>query len=84
MLCAKDEQGQYHGAKVVEAPEYNQNKPIKRGNSFYYDGHVDLRRDPAPSPTDEDRVIDWTDLPAYVRALCELIYAQRGLRPPNT
>ncbi len=62
MLCSEDEQGQYHGSKVVESPEYDQNKPIKRGSAFYYDGHVDLRRDPAPSSQEGGRVIDLTNI----------------------
>jgi prepilin-type N-terminal cleavage/methylation domain-containing protein/prepilin-type processing-associated H-X9-DG protein len=39
--------GDYHGTATKEVP-YNFIRPSKKGNLAYYDGHVDMLRDPIP------------------------------------
>jgi prepilin-type N-terminal cleavage/methylation domain-containing protein len=82
MLCSEDEMGQYHGTEVMEHKEYA-GGPIKRGNAFYYDAHVDLRRDPAPSDDETERKFGSIQaFQALYRMVLEAIFAQRGLGPP--
>jgi len=81
MFCTHDEQGQYHGTQVASKAAAGQS-PIKSGSAFYYDGHVDLRRDPAPSSRDDDRAITIDTIQAYFDDTLEVIFAQRGLRAP--
>ena len=52
-ICSS--QGIYHGAPIpgdawfkFRTPQYHQNIGVKRGSVSYYDGHVDLDRDPCP------------------------------------
>ena len=88
LMAFEDEIGQYHGTPVAESAFYDPNRPIKRGNMLYYDGHVDLRRDPAPS--DDATIRDFYSdplhnahkFPAILKTLAEMIFAQRGLRAP--
>ena len=75
---ALDELGQYHGSPVnakMLSPAIN--PPIKRGSLAYYDGHVNLRRDPAPSALENAREQDFR-LVEYFELFRELAYAQLG------
>lgn len=76
-----DEAGQYHGAKVAAKytfdPVWN-NPPIQSGSLAFYDGHVGIRRDPAPSNTTNGRS-PLLILLEFAPMLDELLYAQRGL-----
>jgi len=83
MFCADDEVGQYHGPKAVEWGDYDPNKAIKSGNMFYYDSHVDLRRDPLPSDDPSRRVYGLFDFTVMIEVMLEGIFAQRGLKPPG-
>jgi prepilin-type N-terminal cleavage/methylation domain-containing protein len=86
LLCTHDELGQYHAPKVQESEYYNPARPIERGGVLYYDGHVDLRRDPYPSPWNGGRKENPGDILGYMCGVAkyqfEAIFAQRGLRPP--
>ena len=84
LMCTDDEVAQYHGQPVIESEFYDPEKPFKRGNLFYYDGHVDLRRDPAPSddPSKRDTETDLRKMPAALKNAAEAVFAQRGLQSP--
>ncbi len=76
-----DELGQYHGAK--SAGKFGTgpyNPPIQSGSLAYYDGHVNLRRDPGPSrEPDERKYDDITVVLGLLDMLVELGYAQLGV-----
>ncbi len=82
LLSNDDEQGQYHGVPVTDGHDPEAIPPIKRGSAFYYDGHVDLRRDPCPSGTDTERTYSLAAIPALIDMIRELLYAQRGMKAP--
>ena len=75
---ALDELGQYHGAPIAgKTLPPSLLPPIKQGSLGYYDGHVDLRRDPSPSDMEDQRPVDLT-LVEYFNMFRELAYAQLG------
>ncbi len=85
LMCSDDEVGRYHGTPAMESKYYDPEEPIERGNIAYYDGHVDLRRDPSPSanPCERDTYSDiFRKMAPCLKYLFEAIYAQRGLRSP--
>ncbi len=90
-LCADpvfdiiNEIGQYHGAAV--RGRYGtelENPPIQSGSLGYYDGHVALRRDPAPRGPDgtaESRPFTIWAFSAYGEMFQEYAFAQIGGSP---
>ncbi len=88
LFCRQDELGQYHGGPVVESRYYDPALPIKRAGMSFYDGHAELLRDPAPSrdPAMRDVYSDTANntnkIYGMYRYIFEVIFAQRGRRPP--
>jgi len=76
-----DEIGQYHGSPrqtpfPASAPE---NPPVRLGSVSYFDGHVGLRRDPAPSTVEDARSTNYLLFIALYREMFEeVVYAQLG------
>jgi len=78
-----DEIGQYHGTAIpAQFTTTDVNPPVKQGAIAYYDGHVGLRRDPAPQRNPANKTERPTDYitfwPEYENMLQELAYAQIG------
>jgi prepilin-type N-terminal cleavage/methylation domain-containing protein len=78
-----DEVGRYHGAKIkAKYGTEKQNPPIPRGSVAYYDGHVGLERDIAPSlEKPHTRPFDLWAWEAYKDRFFELGFAQSGGNP---
>ncbi len=80
-----DEMGQYHGPKIM--PKYGSpdtdppNPAIQSASLAHYDGHVNLRRDPAPSREEGAREVAVWSIPLYVDLFAELGFAQIGGSP---
>ncbi len=75
---AVDEIGQYHDPKArgrLLPPCIL--PPVKQGSLAYYDGHVELCRDPGPSESEDTRDANVTVL-EYFATFYELAYAQQG------
>ena len=80
IMALEDEMGQYHAPKV-ESDYWESGKLIQRGAAFYYDGHVDFRREPIPSNKTYERTYEPAIQAgrAALRIYSEIIYAQRGI-----
>ncbi len=77
---ALDELGQYHGSKIPVREGLLRSiiPEIQQGSLAFYDGHVDMRRDPCPSKDDWQRPAG-LEMLEYFSLFQELAYAQQGL-----
>ncbi len=76
-----DEIGRYHGSAGLPQFVIDPDDPeerVKSGNVAYYDGHVDLDRDPLPRRTDLSGFDFYSRFMDLVNWLSGHVYAQRG------
>ena len=74
-----DEIGQYHGSKVRSLySDPNVNPPVQSGSLAFYDGHVELRRDPMPSADPGERQVEIWQIEEYFNYFETLVYAIFG------
>jgi prepilin-type N-terminal cleavage/methylation domain-containing protein len=81
VMDVTDELGQYHGTAIpARNSTAQENPPVPQGSMTYYDGHVDMRRDPVPSGQVWGRDTGKPLLLAaeFLPMLDELVYAQLG------
>jgi len=76
-----DEIGQYHGQPVKEQPDYS--GLYKRGSLAYFDGHVELHRDPQPTSAANPHgrpinPFNLADARPFLTYLFNQLYAQQG------
>lgn len=72
-----DEFARYHGSETAGTFAADKSR-VGRANTSYYDGHVDLERDPLPNRTDLqgfDLLVNFYDLLTW---LSRHVYAARG------
>ena len=74
-----DELGQYHGQPVSERDEFI--GECKRANLTYWDGHVELHRDPCPSDRPDGRNV--LQMSAFVSYMLGQLFAQQGVDVSN-
>ncbi len=76
---AIDEIGQYHDPKAPgKTLPPSLLEPIRQGSLAYYDGHVELCRDPNPSDSERTRAVMGWGVFEYFATFYELAYAQQG------